>query len=216
MKISKKPRLPEVLRLAMSKVADEMFVALPAKVEVYDPITQAVDVVPMIKRPYVQDDGEIGLDDLAKLSKVPVMWPRGGGYFLSFPLVKGDTGLLVFCDNSIENFIFSDGSTPLDPVDLRLHDISDGFFFPGAVPIAKVIKGEVSTGAAFGKELGAQLRATGAAMEVTTAGAPASVGGYVAMATLVLAELVKISTAIAALGGAYTPAPVASTNLKAD
>jgi hypothetical protein len=159
---------------------------------------------------------------------------RGGGYFLSLPLAPGDTVELIFNERSIDKFVNSSAGTPVDPVDLRKHDLSDAIAIPVSFVLSKSLKDEISSGAVFGKELGCQLRATGSAMEVVTAGAPASIGGFVALAQLVLTELGKIKTAYDSHTHLYNPGPsalvataaplpvlptagsVASTNLKAD
>jgi hypothetical protein len=213
---SRSPDLTEVMRVVMDEAQDEMFVSLPGVVVKYNPAQQKADVKPLLQKNFLNDDGTEGLDDLPVLPEVPIQFPRGGGYYLSFPLVPGDNVLLVFVDKSIDAYMAGDGKKPVDPVDLRNHDISDAVAFPCMFPFSRAIKDDVASGAVFGKEKGAQIRATGSAMEVTTGGLPASAGGFVALATKVIIELGKISTAIAALGGSYTPGPVASSNLKAD
>jgi len=227
---SRSPELVEVLRAVMDKALSDVYVALPGKVEKYDAQLQKADVKPLIQEPYINEDGTEGLDDLPVLTDVPVWFPRGGGYFLSLPVQTGDNVLLIFNDLSIDNFMASVGSRSLDPVDLRKHDISDAVAIPGFYPFPKNIKDTIASGAAFGKEGGAMMRATGAAMEAVTGGAPAA-ADFVALAAKVLAELTKIQVALnthvhtgvttgvgntgTSVSG-YSPDPVASSNLKAD
>lgn len=227
------PDLIEVIRTAMDVLKNEMFVALPGKVEKYNATLQKADVKPLIKRPFVNDDGTEGLDELAVLPDVPVVFPRGGGYFLSLPLQAGDNVLLVFNDVSIDLFTASSGAVDIDPVDLRAHDISDAVAIPGFFSFPRSIKDVIASGAAFGKEKGVMIRATGNAMEVVTKGAPTA-SDYVALAAKVdalwaaLYQVIVVDwTVVAQDGGAafkaafiaeFTtpPASVASTNLKAD
>jgi len=228
------PSLAELLQAAVSQAVGDMFVAMPAKIVTYTAATQMADVQPLLSRPVVFDDGTESLDKLPIIPGVPVAFPRGGGYFMSFPLAPGDLVLLVFCDRSIDKYKSSPGTTPVNPVDLRTNDISDAVAIPGFYPVLKALKGDVTQGAIFGAENDAQLRAKGATMEVTSKGLPASVGGYVAMSTLVDVLWAKLYAVIATAwvvaptdGGAalkaafiaafpIPPSSTASKNLKAD
>jgi hypothetical protein len=232
---SRSPDNIEVLRRVLDVASSEMFVALPGKVEKYDPVLQKADVKPLIQKPFVFEDGDEDLDELPVLTDVPVMFPRGGGYFLSLPIEPGDNVLLVFCDMSIDSFMVSTGGVDTNPVDLRTHDISDAVAIPGFYPFPKNIKDLIGSGAAFGKEQGVMMRATGSAMEVVTAGAP-SASDFVAMSAKVdalwLAVTVFLATWVApktpdggvalaaALNQAILNSPsyqaTKSTNLKAD
>jgi hypothetical protein len=212
---SRSPDYIETLRAAISQGINGLFVGLPGRVDSYNPVTQKASIKPLLKRAFIDNAGNEGLDELPVLPDVPVIFPRGGGYYLSMPIEKNDNVLLLFCDRSIDTYMVSTGVVDLDPVDLREHDLSDAVAIPGFFPTPKVIKDVIATDAVFGKEQGAQIRAKGSTVEVTTAGAPTSTA-FVANATKVTVELGKIATAITGLGGSYTPGSVASTNLKAD
>lgn len=231
----RKPELVEVLRVVIDQAQAQMYVALPAKVETFDPIQQTVSAKPLIKRPFVNQDATEGVDDIPTIPGVPVQFPGGGGYFLSFPLVKGDEVLLVFSDNSIDEFMQSNGQTVVDPADLKMHDVTDAFAIPGGRTIVTAIKDIIAGGLVLGKEKGYQLRIGDGAVEVTSKGLPASVGGYVAMAQKVDAMWTALTVFLDAFvppvpdGGAALATGMstalkavpayqnsASTNLKAD
>lgn len=228
---SRTPSDVELLQAAIEQRLADLHVALPGIVTKYDPLKQVADVKPLLSRAVVFDDGDEIQEAYPVIPSVPVMFRRGGGYFESMPLAKNDHVLLVFNERSIDNFFYSSGQTEIDPVDLRKHDLSDAVAIPGFYPANKSLREDLSTGAVWGKEHGPQVRGKASTIEVVTAGASASVGGFVAMAQLVLAELTKIQTALnthvhtgvvagsASSGTAvsgYVPATVASTNLKAD
>jgi len=84
-----------------------------------------------------------GLDDsgqeepLPLLVDVPVQFPRGGGFALTFPIKPGDEGLVVFSDRCIDGW-FSSGETGVPP-DHRQHDLSDAMFIPGISSLKRVI-----------------------------------------------------------------------------
>ncbi len=234
---SRSPELIEVIRAAIEQATGDVFVALPGKVTKYDSARQVAEVKPLLKRAVLAQDGSEGLDTLPPISDVPVVFPRPGGYILTLPVSVGDNVLLVFCDRSIDEFSQSPGGSDLDPVDFRAHDISDAVAIPGFYPIPRAITDSVKTGAAFGKEHGAQVRVTdGGTVEAVGNGATASTGGFVALANLVFQMWLIMDTVIrtgwivsagdggAALKTAWTAAftnppalsDFASTNLKAD
>lgn len=229
---SRTPSLVEVIRAALDYALADVHVAMPGRVVKYEAALQAADVQPLLKRTTINDDASEEVEEIPVLPRVPVVFPRAGGYFLSFPVVPGDSVLLVFNDRSIDNYSASSGAAPVDPVDLRKHDISDAVALVGFGPFAKAIKGDVSSGAVFGKEGGAQVRAKGQTIEITTAGASAA-SDFVAMSAKVDAIFTLIDSTIkgwtplandggAALKTAWLaafpspPASTKSTNLKAD
>lgn len=233
---SRSPELIEVLRTALDQASGELFVALPGKVVSYSPSKQTADIKPLLKKGLVFDDGSEEAEALPILPEVPVVFPRGGGYFLSFPLEIGDNVLLVFCDRSIDSYSQSSGAVDIDPVDLRTHDIADAVAIPGFFPSPRTLRDQIGRSAAFGKEAGTQVRARGSTVEITTGGADAATGGFVALANLVF-QMWSVMDAVirtkwvvvpkdggAALKAAWIeafPTPptlvdFASTNLKAD
>jgi hypothetical protein len=228
---SRTPGYVEALESATTQAINELFVAMPGRVVKYNAATQTADIKPLLKRAYIDDQGNEDLDDLAVLPNVPVMFPRAGGFFLSFPLAVNDNVLLLFMDRSIDSFMSSSGSVALDPVDLREHDISDAIALPGFFTTPRALKDQVATDAVFGKEQGAQVHAKNSTIEITTAGAPAATD-FVALSSLVAAELNKLSILFNAATGhthsspaggstgtpsaVFVPGSVASKNLKAD
>ncbi len=227
------PDLIEVIRAAMTELSSEIFVALPGKVEKYDSTKQKADVKPLLKRGFTYDDGTDDVDVLPVIPEVPVVFPRGGGYFLSLPIKKGDSVLLVFSDRSLDLFLQSSGKVDLDPVDLRQHDITDAVAIPGLYPFPRAIVDDISNDLAMGKEQGAQVRVKTSTVEATSGGSP-SAADFVAMAQKVDDFISKLDavfrtdwTVVAQDGGAalkaaylakffLPPGSTASTNLKAD
>jgi hypothetical protein len=230
---SRSPDLSEVLQAAISRALGGMFVALPGRVVIYDPSTQTADVQPMVQFPVIFEDGSEDVDLLPVLPSVPIAFPRGGGAFITFPIKPGDLVLLVFCDRSIDLYKSGAATVPINPIDLRQHDLSDAVAIPGFYTLPKALKDAVPSAKdmALGFENGAHVNIKkSGTVEVTTGGLPTSIGGFVALANLVLAELTAIQTFFnththptAPSGPVSTPTvpmpapgPVASTNLKAD
>ena len=152
MTLSISPGLPELLRIAMDKSNEALFVALPGKVEKYDPSTQTASIKPLLKRKEEAADGTYSVDTLGVIDDVPVAHPRGGGNFVHFPLKAGDNVLLVFCDRSIDDYVESDGRTDIEPKEARTNDISDAVAIPGFYPTPKALTNVNSNDFIFGRE----------------------------------------------------------------
>jgi hypothetical protein len=60
---------------------------------------------------------------------VPVAFPGGGDFFLTFPVKAGDECILMFSERAIDNW-YDKGSTQ-SPSEYRLHDLSDGIAIVG-------------------------------------------------------------------------------------
>ncbi|GJL36020.1 hypothetical protein TUM17576_28400 [Enterobacter hormaechei] len=127
----------------VQKVFSTLKVAMPGVIESFDPGSVTVSVRPAIKG-YdggTEDDGWI---ELPLLVDVPVIFPRGGGCTLTFPVKAGDECLLIFGDRCID-FWWQNGGIQ-KPVDLRMHDLSDAFAIVGPQSQAHKISG-ISTSA---------------------------------------------------------------------
>ncbi|MEE6802350.1 Gp138 family membrane-puncturing spike protein, partial [Escherichia coli O8:H10] len=79
------------------------------------------------------------------LVDVPVAFPRGGGCTLTFPVRPGDECELIFNDRCID-FWWQSGGVQ-EPVDDRMHDLSEALRFVGPMSQAQKI-GNISTRAA--------------------------------------------------------------------
>jgi hypothetical protein len=58
-----------------------------------------------------------------------VLFQSGGGYYSSLPLEQGDEGWIHFSARCIDSWWQSGGVQT--QAELRMHDISDGAFYPG-------------------------------------------------------------------------------------
>ncbi|HHL1414087.1 TPA: Gp138 family membrane-puncturing spike protein [Klebsiella pneumoniae] len=129
----------ETLNQLKKQVSSMLRVALPGTVESFDAETVTATI----------QLGILGLSDgeskaLSVLNDVPVMFPRGGGCSLTFPVNKGDECLVIFADRCID-FWWQSGGVQ-EPVDERMHDLSDAFCIVGPQSQAKKIGG-ISTSA---------------------------------------------------------------------
>lgn len=114
--------------------------ALPAKVVSFDPANQTVTLAIQIKMQLADGTGA----DIPPLVDVPVSFPRGGGFAVTFPLKAGDEGIAIFSERCIDGWWHSGGASL--PLDFRLHDLSDAMFIPGICSTPRAIGGFFTDG----------------------------------------------------------------------
>lgn len=107
-----------------------IWTALPAILQSYDPAKRTCTAQPAIQAQVLSQQGQWTFINLPICVDCPVMFPAGGGFSLTFPLAAGDEGLLVFSSRCIDSWWQNGGVQ--NQLDLRMHDLSDGFFIPGA------------------------------------------------------------------------------------
>lgn len=103
---------------------------MPGIVVSYNAEAQTCVIQPAIQGQQLSPQGEWTNYTLKPCQDCPVIFPSGGGYTATFPIVPGDEGILVFGQRCIDAWWQSGGVQP--QAELRMHDPSDGFFIPGA------------------------------------------------------------------------------------
>lgn len=132
MAITNNERAPDLLttiRDAINAALAGLWVSIPCIVESYDEEAVTITAQPTIQLQVGQPDGSIMLVDIPLLQDVPVMFPRGGGCTMTFPIKPGDECLVVFASRCIDGWWQSGGIQP--PMENRKHDLSDGFAWFG-------------------------------------------------------------------------------------
>jgi hypothetical protein len=78
---------------------------------------------------------QITTQKVPQLQDVPVVFPRAGGFALTFPVKAGDECLLVFGDSCIDDWWQGSANAgnnyTCKPLELRRHDLSDAFAIVG-------------------------------------------------------------------------------------
>lgn len=136
--------LAEVLASERKTLSEQMRVALPGIIQSFDPESLTAVVQPAIRYIERDNDGNKSTKDYPLLVDVPVIFPRGGGCTLTFPVSEGDECLVIFADRCIDFWWQSGGIQ--EPADGRMHDLSDAFCIVGPQSQAKKISG-ISTSA---------------------------------------------------------------------
>jgi phage baseplate assembly protein gpV len=132
----------EALRLVLDGHQAQVWTALPAIIESFDAGAVTCVAQPAIKAQVRAPDGSTQWADLPLLLDCPVVFPRGGGCTLTFPVAAGDECLVIFASRCIDAWWTAGGIQVQS--ELRMHDLSDGFALPGPFSQATKISG-VST-----------------------------------------------------------------------
>ena len=125
------PSLAEFVLDAIDSKMLDIHTAIPGIVVKFDAEKQLADIQPALKRKF----SETQIEPLPVVTNVPVVYPRSSNSIIYFPLVKGDSVLLLFAERSIDRWISKGGI--VDPADVRKHHLSDGICVPGLFPSNK-------------------------------------------------------------------------------
>lgn len=143
------PRLEQVVGDAIEAALRRLHVSMPGEIQSYDSSKQTAQVKPQIQdRPSA--DGVVLA--LPVLEDVPVVFPRAGGWSMTFGVQKGDQCLLVFSERSLDVWLGGGGDS--DPADLRHHHIADAVAFVGLHDNSHAIGSAASSGVRIGKDDG--------------------------------------------------------------
>jgi hypothetical protein len=206
------PDLADTIREVIEARLRDLHTALPGEVLAFDAATQTATVRPTVWAAVLGEDGRYVNEPLPEIYDVPVMFPRTAAGYITFPLVAGDTVLLVFCERPIGQWRYTgrDGS----PGDQSAHGLGSAVAIPGLFANKDKLAASAFPGAGIMVAAGANETRLGAA----------TASAYVALASLVATELGKIQTTLGTgsnSGGAvvfgtpYVPASVAATKVKA-
>ncbi|ASN17760.1 translation initiation factor IF-2 [Pantoea ananatis] len=133
----------QAMKVLSNTIFSMLRVSMPGIIESFDPIACTCSVQPALKGQGADALGNMKSAPLPVLVDVPVIFPRGGGCTITFPVKAGDECLVVFSDRCID-FWWQNGGVQ-EPVDPRQHDLSDAFAFVGPQSQAQKISGISTT-----------------------------------------------------------------------
>ncbi|MFP7323752.1 Gp138 family membrane-puncturing spike protein [Serratia marcescens] len=160
-----------VLKAVADSLSTSLRVAMPGIIQSFDSGAVTATIQPAVKASVRQSDGALSSVALPLLVDVPVVFPRGGGVTLTFPVAAGDECLVVFADRCID-YWWQNGGVQ-EPVDQRQHHLADAFALIGPQSQANKISGISTTTAQLRTDDGAafvELDPVSHAVNVTTSG----------------------------------------------
>lgn len=189
--MSRSPTWAEVIRRAVTSQIEGLHLALPGQVERYDSAKQLVDVQPLIKASYEDEEGNKVIEQLPVIPNVPVSFPGAGGFRLTFPIAVGDTGILLFADASLDVWLEKGGL--VDPGLDHRFALADAFFIPGIRDKARALTEAPTDRMTIGLDGGVQIHIDQSEIRLGS-NTPAELQ-FVALAQKVADELAAIRSA---------------------
>lgn len=186
------PNIIEFAAAVQDHLQDRMRTCVPATVVSYDQNAQTITAQP---------SPNYGTEPHALVYDVPVLFPSGGGWSISWGLNPGDPVHLLVSDRPLEGFRDGDGK-PYTITEKRKHNISDAEALPAAGPVPDPISGLSSNfiiRGPSGVHIEIELITGNVIVDgnVILAGANASLAtGGVAIAQLVHTYLLQLFTAL--------------------
>jgi hypothetical protein len=123
-------QLLDVLMTAIGNALASLHTATVSKVTVVN--AKTINCRPVVNR--VVDGVSIALPEFID---VPVLTMQGGGSYTAYPVAVGDYVLLVFTERCFDRWWNGQDYRP--PLELRMHDYSDGIALLGLNPLAGLI-----------------------------------------------------------------------------
>lgn len=181
----------------------DLHTCLPGIIKSYDPTTNTAQVQPAVQRVFV----ESGPVNLPLIVDVPVVFPGGGSWAVTFPVAAGDECVLVFSERCIDYWHVTGQIKP--PATYRFHDISDAFAFVGVRSQARKLSNIQTDGVELrnsDRSVALKLNATGVVIQ----------GNVTVQGTLTAADFatgtgptaIKLSTHLHPSGTPNTGAPI--------
>lgn len=106
-----------------------IFTSGPGIIQSFDVDAMTCTVLMATQMQVSKQDGTWSWVTLPLLTDVPVCFPGGGDYTLTFPVAAGDEALIVIAHRCIDAWWQNGGVQP--QAEFRMHDLSDGFAIVG-------------------------------------------------------------------------------------
>jgi len=106
-----KESLVDAMTFWLSSKLEDVHTAIPGKIEKYDEATKTADVLPSLSKITVKNV-EVALP---VIPGVPIIFPSGKAFELSWEVQKGDGVLLIFSEAALGAWVDSDGSKQITP-----------------------------------------------------------------------------------------------------
>ena len=136
----------------------DLHTSMPGIIENFDPVTQTASIQPAVKRVFITREGvteTLTPTNLPILTNVPVSFPRGGGFSITFPVVKGDECLITFCERAIDSWHKFGGIRR--PNAKRFHHLSDATATVGLSSLPNKVPSYSSTATQIKKDDGSAV-----------------------------------------------------------
>jgi hypothetical protein len=202
------PDLAELVQVAIASALADAHTAMPGQiVAVYTDANgrgQSADVRPSLRNTLPTADDVEGFEpyaeeDLPVIPRVPIAYPQGGGFAITWPLAAGDFVLLVFAERSIDQWLNTASKSrqvAISTGDLGTHTLDGAVALPlGPAPYAHLLSAVASDAMRLGHDTGKAVFVTASKVNLGSS-APTDA---VALASKVDDELARIAADLSRL-----------------
>jgi hypothetical protein len=141
-----------------------MWTAIPGIVKAVNFNQMTLSVQPSIQGIINTPTGTQQKVNLPLLVDVPICYPNAGGFALTLPIAIGNEALVIFSSRCIDSW-WQNGGVGI-PMELRMHDLSDGFAIPGPCSLPNVLPAISTTDAQFRNKAGTAYVSIGASGKI--------------------------------------------------
>lgn len=120
----------EGMRLAFEGQQSDIWTAMPGIVQSVNLTAMTCVVQLAIQGRYQGQDGSNQYINIAPLQDCPICFPSAGGFTITLPIKAGDEVLVIFASRCIDAW-WQSGGYLNQALEIRMHDLSDGFVIPG-------------------------------------------------------------------------------------
>lgn len=127
----------DIVRLILDAIEGRLFdvhTGLPATVVSFDPTKQSADVQPLLRRVMVDENESPVTVTIPVITNVPIQYPSGAGWSITWPLAVGDIVYLHFAERSIDDWLEAPPGSLVTPTQARKFDLSDAVVLAGIRP----------------------------------------------------------------------------------
>jgi len=119
----------QAVRAALFGLQAQVWTALPGIILSADLVKMTAQVQPTVQARLRDSAQNYSWVTMPPCVDCPIIFPGGGGFTLTFPIAAGDECLIIFASRCIDGWWQSGGVQR--QMELRMHDLSDGFVLPG-------------------------------------------------------------------------------------
>jgi hypothetical protein len=188
------------MRTALKGLQAQIFTSFPAIVQSVDFSEMTLECIPAIKAIQFNFNGTSQFVTMPPLVDVPICFPSGGGFTMTFPLKANDEVLVSIANRCIDSWWQNGGVQ--QPAEFRMHDLSDGFAIPGPKSLPKVISDISTTDVELRNDAGDTFLSIGADGKI---GFENAAGSLKDLLTLLTGELKDFFDVLATFGGGGAP-----------
>lgn len=150
------PNLEDVVNLIIKHRLAYLHTMVPAKVVKYYPEKQTADLIITVPKILEFQDGEIAAVNGIGLGiyNVPIIFMRSSGFFISFNLKPDDCVMILFAEQTLEEWKQGDGKEAnFDrPFTLNRFSVNDAVAFPGMYPKSRQLENAETEGMKLGDD----------------------------------------------------------------